>query len=395
MTSPRILCVLSSLADAHNGVRVAMLQRSGFAVEAIGFERYGAAARALDCPVESLGRVDHRRYLRRGLRLLTCLFKVRAAMRRNDLVYAFGADLLMLALAAGLRLKVRVVAEIADLRDLQVAPGLTGRLFRALDKRALDACALLVVTSSHYLAYYRGWLRTETPAIVVENKVEPAFAAAVGATAAVEASAAVGARGSGPVPAFGPGTGRPLRIGYFGILKDEWSLRLIEALARSAPGRFAFLLAGIPGRFVDSFAQRVDRIAGLEYRGEYRHPDDLPALFESADMVMACYRPEVPHGWSRSNRYYDACLFRRPLIVRAGTGDAEAVRRHDLGLVIEAADVDRAAGELRGVTVAHWRRWRANMQALPPAEYAHTDRDTADLRRSLAALAGHMTANGT
>lgn len=395
MTSARILCVLSSLTDAHNGVRVAMLQRSGFAVEAIGFDRYGAAARALDCRVESLGQVDHRRYLRRGLRLLTCLFRVRAAMRRNDLVYAFGADLLMLALAAGVRLKVRVVAEIADLRDLQVAAGLTGRLFRALDKRALDACALLVVTSAHYLEYYRGWLRTETPAIVMENKVEPAFAAAVEATAAVHAT---GARGSGPAPAFGPGAGRPLRIGYFGILKDEWSLRLIEALARSAPGRFAFLLAGIPGRFVDSFAQRIDRIAGLEYRGEYRHPGDLPALFESADLIMACYRPEVPHGWSRSNRYYDACLFKKPLIVRAGTGDAEAVRRHDIGLVIETADVDRAAGELRGVTVAQWRRWRANMQELPPAEYAHTDRDAADLRRSLAALAlvaGRRAANGT
>lgn len=392
MSSARILCVLSSLADAHNGVRVAMLQRSGFTVEAIGFDRYGAAARALDCRVESLGRVDHRRYLRRGLQLLTCLSRVRAAMRRNDLVYAFGADLLMLALAAGVRLKVRVVAEIADLRDLQVAAGPAGRLFRALDKRALDACALLVVTSAHYLAYYRGWLRTETPAIVVENKVEPAFAAAVQTTAAAEAA---GARGSGPVPAFGPGTGRPLRIGYFGILKDEWSLRLIEALARSAPGRFAFLLAGIPGRFVDSFAQRVDRIAGLEYRGEYRHPGDLPALFENADMIMACYRPEVPHGWSRSNRYYDACLFKKPLIVRAGTGDAEAVRRHDIGLVIETADVDRAAGELRGVTVAHWRRWHANMRKLPPAEYAHTDRDTADLRRSLAALAGCTAATGT
>lgn len=375
MTSARILCVLPSLTDAHNGMRVAMLQRSGFAVEAIGFERYGAAARALDCRVESLGRVDHRRYLRRGLRLLRCVFRVRAAMKRNDLAYAFGADLLLLALVAGVRSKVRVVAEIADIRDLQVAAGLRGRLFRALDKRALQACALLVVTSAHYLTYYRGWLRAETPAVVVENKVEPALAAAAGP------------RPPEPEPAFGPGAGRPLRIGYFGILKDEWSLRLIEALARSDPGRFAFLLAGIPGRFVESFAPRVRRIAGLEYRGEYRHPGDLPALFGSADVIMACYRPEIPHGWSRSNRYYDACLFKKPLIVRAGTADAEAVRRHDIGLVIRAADAERAAGELRGVTAAHWRRWRVNMQALPPAAYAHTGGADADLRRSLAALA--------
>lgn len=374
MPSARILCVLSSLTDAHNGVRVAMLQRCGFAVEAIGFARYGAAARTLDCRVEALGGVEHRRYLRRVLRLLSCVRRVRAAIKRNDLVYAFGTDLLLLSLAAGVRLKVRVVAEIADIRDLQVAAGLRGRLFRALEKRALGACALLVVTSADYLAYYRGWLRAETPALVVENKVEPAIAAAAGA------------RAPDPAPAFR--AGGPLRIGYFGILKDEWSLRLIEALARSHAGRFTFVLAGVPGRFIESFAERVRGIAGLEYRGEYRHPGDLPALFASADLIMACYRPEIPHGWSRSNRYYDACLFKKPLIVRAGTADAEAVRRHDIGLVIEAADVDRAAGELRGVTAAHWRRWRANMQALPAAAYAHTGDGAAGLRRSLAALAG-------
>ena len=365
----RILCLLPSLADAHNAVRVSMLQRSGFAVEALGFERYGPAARMLDCRAESLGRVEHRRYLRRGLRLLRCLSRVRDAMQRNHLVYAFGADLPLLALAAGVGLKVPVVAELADIRDLQVAASLRGRLFRALDKQATDACALLIVTSTHYLAYYRGWLRTATPAIVVENKVEPAFAATV--TAASCAAPA-----------------RPLRIGYFGILKDEWSLALIEALARSAPEEFAFLLAGIPGRFVDSFQQRVRRIANLEYRGEYRHPDDLPTLFGDADLILACYPPAVPHGWSRSNRYYDACLFRKPLIVRAGTGDAEAVRRRGIGFVIVAPGVEAAAAELRGITAADWERWRANMSKLPAAEYVHAKRGPDELRQSLAALAG-------
>ena len=365
----RILCLLPSLADAHNAVRVSMLQRSGFAVEALGFERYGPAARMLDCRAESLGRVEHRRYLRRGLRLLRCLSRVRDAMQRNHLVYAFGADLPLLALAAGVGLKVPVVAELADIRDLQVAASLRGRLFRALDKQATDACALLIVTSAHYLAYYRGWLRTATPAIVVENKVEPAFAATV--TAASCAAPA-----------------RPLRIGYFGILKDEWSLALIEALARSAPEEFAFLLAGIPGRFVDSFQQRVRRIANLEYRGEYRHPDDLPTLFGDADLILACYPPAVPHGWSRSNRYYDACLFRKPLIVRAGTGDAEAVRRRGIGFVIAAPGVEAAAAELRGITAADWERWRANMSKLPAAEYVHAKRGPDELRQSLAALAG-------
>ncbi len=372
----RILCLLPSLADAHNAVRVGMLQRSGFAVEALGFERYGAAARTLACRVESLGRVDHRRYLRRGLRLLRCLPRVRAAMQRNQLTYVFGADLPLLALLAGSGLQVPVVAEIADVRDLQVARSLRGRLFRAVDRRAVNACALLVVTAGRYLEYYRGWLRTATPAIVVENKVERSFAAAVN-------------RGrSSPAPGRPPGGGRPLRLGYFGILKDEWTLALIEALARAAPREFAFLLAGIPGRFVAAFHQRMGRVANLDYRGEYRHPGDLPALFDGADLILACYPPAVPHGWSRSNRYYDACLFAKPLIVRAGTGDAEAVRRHGIGFVIEAAEAGAAAAELRGITAADRERWRANMLKLPAADYVHGEQGPRELRQALAALAG-------
>lgn len=380
VTDPiRILCLLPSLADAHNAVRVGMLQRSGFAVEALGFERYGAAARSAACRVESLGRVDHRRYLRRGLRLLRSLPRVRKAMQRNHLVYVFGADLPLLALLAGAGLQVPVIAEIADLRDLQVAASLRGRLFRAVERRAVDACALLVVTAERYLEYYRGWLRTAAPAIVVENKVERSFAAAVNRNR------------SSPAPARRPDAGRPLRLGYFGILKDEWSLALIEALARAAPREFAFLLAGVPGRFVASFHQRMARIGNLDYRGEYRHPGDLPALFGGADMILACYPPAVPHGWSRSNRYYDACLFAKPLIVRAGTGDAAAVRRHDVGFVIEAAEVDAAAAALRGISAADRERWRANMLKLPAAEYVHCDRGPGELRRALAELAGRAT----
>ena len=71
-----------------------------------------------------------------------------------------------------------------------------------------------------------------------------------------------------------------------------------------------------------------------------------------------------------------------------GTGDAEAVRRHDLGFVIEAAAAAAAAAELRGVTASDLERWRANLRKLPAAEYVHGERGPGELRQALAALAG-------
>lgn len=372
-----VLCLLPRMDDTRIARRVAMLREAGCAVEAAAFSRddRAGAGQAPECPVTPLGRIRRGRYAARIPRLLGAARAVRAMIRRHDAVYAFGPDLAILALLAGAGMKRPVILEVADVMRIQVADGWAGRAVRGAERLAAERCALLVLTTAGYLPYYRDWLGVTTPDLIIENKVDAAFAAS--------------ARNAVP-DADAPADGA-IRIGWFGTLQDDWPLRVLEALTAAAPDRFRAVIAGVPTWLGEGAAARdalSRQVAGnprIHYRGAYRYPDDLPALYGGVDTTMACYSPEIPDGWSQSNRFYEACLFRAPLIVREGCEDAVPVRRNDIGLVLPETDADEAAARILGASAEHWARWRANMAALPPRVYASID-EPETLRRALAEL---------
>ena len=89
---------------------------------------------------------------------------MRRAIQRNDIVYASGQDVAFMALIAGLGLAKPVILEVGDIRELQVAPGLKGRLVRIVDKYCVNACSLLVATAPGFIdTYYRKWLKASVP----------------------------------------------------------------------------------------------------------------------------------------------------------------------------------------------------------------------------------------
>lgn len=364
--------------DARISRRVDMLKQAGFKVEAIAFARSLDSGKAPDCPTTPLGRVRHGAYAARMAKLLLAVGKARRAVRRSDLLYAFNTEMALLALLAKRGLGKPLVQETADILNIQVA-GPWGAAVRAVDRRIAERCSLLVLTSAGYASYYRRWLGVKTPTQVVENKLSAAFAAQV--------------REANP-PALdeAPAEGRPLRIGWFGILREPWNLRMLQALTRAAPRRFSAVLAGyfdLPMRKAgvneESFRQVVDN-PNIEYCGPYSSPDDLPALYQSVDLVLDCYQTSIPVCWSQTNKYYEACLFGKPLIVRSGCADAEQIARHGIGLIIEGSSPQEAAGQIANQSVEDWLSCRRNLHGLPPQTYALIDEADA-LAEALRAIA--------
>ena len=373
----KALCILSNLRHPMQAERVAMLRRAGFAVEAQAFERRFAGGSAPDCPVEILGSVRNGAYAARALKLLSKLGRVRAAMRRNDVVYAFGPDLGAMALLAGAGLRKPLAMEIADIQPIQVGGGLASRLIRFADKAAANGSRLLTLTADGYENYYRDWLGTKTPSITIENKMDAEFAA-LARSAETESPPADGESAT-PRP-----EGAPIRVGWFGMLRDEWTMRTLEHLQRGGGG-FEVAMAGKIGSAMRDFERRARDMPSAEYAGEFDWPQGVSALYRRADVVMICYSPEIPFGWCRSNRLYQACLFRTPVAVRADTADADVVAERDVGLIIPDADPRAAADRLRLVDASDLRRWRTNMAALSDSLYAGGD-DAERLGAALSAL---------
>lgn len=368
-TQKSVLCLLPRMFDARISRRVDMLKRAGFKVEILAFERSLDPGRVPDCPTASLGTIRHGRYLTRIVSLLSAVRKVRPVMRRNDVLYAFNTDMAFLAQLSGVGLNKPkpLVQETADILNMQTA-NVWGAAVRAVDKRITERCKLLVLTSESYCSYYQRWLGIKTPTLVIENKLSAAFVSKVRKTGL-------------PPPDAAPSEDRPLRIGWFGILREPWSLRVLDALTRAAPRKFQVVLAGVFDRPMQklgidsaSFEQAMNN-PNIEYRGPYSAPDDLPDLYSSVDLVMDCYQSTIPFRWSQTNKYYEACLFGKPLIACSGSADAKQIERHDIGLVLSGTDVREAVAQIRGISAEEWLHWHNNMAALPPRVFTLIDEE--------------------
>ncbi len=340
-----------------------MLREQGFLVEVMGYDRGLFHGHRFNFPITSLGRIRQGKYLLRIPKLVRTMWQIRSALRRCDLVYVFGADLALSTYCAGLGLGRPIAMEAMDITTIQVAEGLKGRIVRAIDRFIVKRCRLLVVLTAEYYRYFHDRLGVNTPSLIIESKVErPRAAAGRGATATNPGSR----RKDIPL------VNRPLRIGYFSLVRDQWSLDVLARLVGGSKGKFQAVIAGTVSPRIRRFDKFLSKNPEIEYQGAYRYPDDLPALYGSVDLVMACYPPLVPYCWSRSSRFYESAFYGCPLIVRAGSSDAAEVAQHQIGLVVKHSSPDDAAKEIGAITAADWVHWRDNVASLPSHLYCHT-----------------------
>lgn len=359
----KVLSVLPVLGQPRHSKRIAMLQQAGFAVEVVAFERDYHDGRLPDCPVERLAKISHGNYFQRVLSLISALPALRRAIRRNHVAYASGPDMAFVAVLAGLGLGRPVILEVGDIQRAQVSKGLVGYFTRLIERYTVNACGLLVVTAPAFVdEYYRKWLKTRTQALVLENKLEEPEAEAN----RVEVSA----------PLEGtPLVNRPLRIGYFGLLRCEWSWRVLEALARARPTEVEIVVAGYILNSLDIPA-RAEKLSNVEFLGEYRSPGDLPNLYGDVDLIWACYpypaSDEWNWRWARTNRFYESCFFQKPIIALGESGDASEVERLDIGLIVSGPRIEPVVDALTAITPDDLTRWQGNLSRLPHEVYIYT-----------------------
>lgn len=364
-SSLRILTVLPVLGQPRDSKRIDMLVSLGFDVSVAAFNRAYHSGRVPSRPTQIIGTISHGKYLQRIGRLITALPKLRRAMRGRDIVYASSPDMALLAMIAGVFMGKKFILEVGDVREIQTAEGLKGRLVRIVDRVLTNRCSLLVVTAVGFLDnYYRNWLRSDVPAIVVENKIE----------ASLTSARPEAVRGN--LPQGRPFIDRPLRIGYFGLLRCQWTWDVLKAFALKHPKDVEIVMAGYPMEPAD-IAEQAKSIPNVIYSGEYKSPNDLPRLYGAVDLVWACYKFIGPRDWNlkwaRPNRFYESCYFGRPLISRLGSSDSKEVDRLKIGFNIRTHEISEVVAELDSITAEMVEQWRSNSISLPNSLFMYTD----------------------
>ena len=240
-------------------------------------------------------------------------------------------------------------------------------MVRQLDRVVANRAKLIVTTSSKFIdVYYREWIKTKTDGLVIENKLEAPFCAQTRNEIQFE-----------DLPGNLATQERPLKIGYFGFLRNAWSLKVLSGLVDRYPNRFEVSIAGHPIESAAALLEEISSHPKITYHGTYKSPEDLHSLYGSVDMVWACYQPlkhdDWAYLWARPNRFYQACLFAKPIFSRAGCLDSEEVTRLGIGKNIETEEVNATVERVASINADDVIQWTENMRALPSSMFSYTD----------------------
>ena len=360
--------------------RVRWLAREGLEPTTLAFERTGFDIE-VDLPYVSLGRLEHRRYWRRPFALLRAVPRVVPRLRGAAVTYCFGLDLLALAwlcrVLGGTR--TTLVYEVADVLEIQCGTGLPSRLIRTMERFLLRRAAALVVTSPAYIDGYYRRFRQLPPVFLIENKFGHALGPAIEAVRAT------------------PVCREPdvITIGYFGGIRCMRSLDLLFELAARAGGRISVYIRGATNS--ETIRRRLDEApTHVIVEGPFKPEVDMPHMYRAIDLGwVAYYHAATNARMARSNRFYDCCMFGRPMIAQKDSPDGRIVEQKGLGLIIDADDRERAMRAMLALTPAQIAAWRGNVLALPRRVFAHEpEEEHADLARFLAGADPMVAARG-
>lgn len=364
----KVLSLLPVLGHPRDSKRISMLCEMENEVEVLAFERDYHTGRMPDVPISILGKVSHGNYLIRIIKLIKALPKVRSMLKRFDVIYTSGPDMALLALIAGLGLKPRIVLEIGDIRDVQLRSDWIGRLVRFVDRYLVNSCKILVVISPGFKdVYYRKWLKVTIPVLLIENKLER------------QKMLAQGKNVIGKLVSL-PSKDRKenlLRIGYFGLLRDQWSLDILENLAAIYRDSLEIVFAGYVIDPIADLPERIRKFPNMTYLGEYSSPGDLQNLYDSVDLVWACYPPmnenDWNYKWGRPNRFFESCFFKKPMFVRGGCHCAREVEQYGIGKLIYGRTIGEVNEEFLSIGKEDIAQWVRNMNELPESVYLYID----------------------
>ncbi|MGE0152915.1 MAG: hypothetical protein AB7R90_09875 [Reyranellaceae bacterium] len=359
----RVLLLVPDIADIVTCNRVEAFREAGHELIVVGFRRGRYKRPDPDGgPHVCLGRTADGCYSQRLAALvgaLPRLVSIRRTLRQVEAVYARNIDQLILALFCRFLLGVKapIFYEVLDIQPIFVGDGLASRLVRLIERACLKRVRLLILSSGGFHAnFYLPVQRYQGRWFLLENKLPLAFrAAARRPQAAARAPFAGG-----------------IAVGYFGLIRGDATLDLIERLARRLRGRVTFRFAGI-ATSVDPtrFRQVVDDNDNIFYEGQYANPADLPRLYGSVDFAWALDLENIAGNsrWLMPCRFYEAGWFGVPCLAARGFEVGRAIEENDCGWTFEAPYEEELAAFFRSVTAEQYQRKRDRLLALPDGTF--------------------------
>ncbi|OBQ95014.1 glycosyl transferase family 1 [Mesorhizobium sp. AA23] len=363
-----VLYLVHDISDPAVRRRIKMLRAGGAGITLAGFRRTSNPIAEIEGirPVD-LGPTRDGRFAQRIGAVAKAAMSIGAkfaGLARPDLIIA--RNLEMLALASRARRAfgagVPIVYECLDIHRLVLRNDLIGKTLRGAERHLARDVKLLVTSSPAFVAnYFKPFGQIAAPVELIENKYFDTM----------------------PVPADhrredDSPAAPPWRIGWFGALRCRRSLELLAEFTRRQDGRFEVVLRGRPAlsEFPD-FHAFVEAEPWLSFRGSYRNPEDMPAIYREVHFSWAIdfFEQGQNSEWLLPNRLYEGCRFGAVPISMASTETGRFLKQQDIGVLLSEATSEGLDTALGRMGQEHYGKLKSRVLARNPRTWSYDRSD--------------------
>lgn len=357
--------------------RATQFKRGGARVSLAGFRRRASSHPLPEDVVVEFGQTVDGRLRARVLSVLTTALQVPlwgSRAREGNVVVARGLE--MLFLGAVLRLTfcrtIPLVYECLDIHRLMVSSGIIGNALRRLEGRLLRVCSLLITSSpafieNHFLPSYG-----ELPPILLwENRMLASELLQEELTVRLANQA-------------------PWRIGWFGIIRCERSLDLLQGLCRALPGQVEIEVRGRPTKEVlPKLEAAVASTPGLAFVGPYERSRDLSKMYAGVHFTWAVdfFEDGANSAWLLPNRLYEGAAHGAVPIALASVETGRWLRRHAVGVLLGPSVKDDLIDFFVGLDPQSYQSHVSHLTAIDAKAFYQPDSELLDIVAKLSELA--------
>ncbi|MGX5841793.1 glycosyl transferase family 1 [Mesorhizobium sp. ArgA1] len=380
-----VLYLVHDVSDPAVRRRTIMLRAGGAHVTLAGFRRTTNAVPDVEGlqPID-LGATRDGRFGQRMAAVAKAALSIGSklsGMPKPDLIIARNLEMLALARRAksAFRGGVPIVYECLDIHRLVLRDDMLGKALRTAERYLARDVKLLVTSSPAFIAnYFKPFGQVSAPVELVENKYFE--------TAPV--STDNGLKADNPVAP-------PWRIGWFGALRCRRSLELLADFTRRQSGRFEVILRGRPAlsEFPD-FHAFVEAEPYLSFRGPYRNPEDMAAIYGEVHFSWAIdfFEEGQNSEWLLPNRLYEGCRFGAVPISMGNTETGRFLNQQDIGVLLSDATPETLETALGRMDQERFGKAKARVLARNPRTWSY---DRSDCRAFVDRLRGLAVSPGS
>lgn len=314
--STKIVFILPSLSQPRSIKRIHSLYDAGFCVEVCGFDRgvYNVNRINSKIQINILGKLDNgRSYIRRFFFYVKVFISLLRKYKNDDVVYYVeGLDL---SFFVHLFSNKPYVYEVADIKYTYFNR-FVERVFKLLEMSVIKRSLFTIVITKGFLDYYGRLFKDKL--IVIPNKVNVYFNT-------IERP---------KVRKVGSG----LKFGFVGLFRYPNTIFRFARIIGERYPQHEFFFYGDSDLTPDVIVLS-DTYSNVFYKGTFKNPDDLRVIYDSFDILVACY--DVTNfniKTAEPNKFYESLFFNKPIIVSNNTYLSEVVNRDKIGFSINAAN---------------------------------------------------------